>query len=112
MQRPKPAWRARKAGYIARVPKLTAEARLVSAADKLNNTRATLRELRQSGDEVWKRFKGGKDGTLWYYRCLVQAFRTAGPAPIVDELDRTVTEIEKLVASDKQAAAAAGSWLV
>jgi len=102
MQRPKPAWRARKAGYIARVPKLSASARLVSAADKLNNTRAMLRELRQCGDEVWKRFKGGREGTLWYYRCLVQAFRTAGATAIVDELDRTVAEIEKFVANEKQ----------
>jgi (p)ppGpp synthase/HD superfamily hydrolase len=102
MQRPKPAWRARKASYIARIPKLSNSARLVSAADKLHNARSLLRDLRESGEAVWTRFKGGKDGTLWYHRCLVQAFRTAGITPLVEELDRVVTRIEEIVAAEKQ----------
>jgi GTP pyrophosphokinase len=58
------------------------------------------------GDELWSRFKGGKDGTLWYYRSLVSVFDIAGSSPImgrpdrtrpvVEELDRVVGEIEKL----------------
>ena len=62
MQRPKPAWRTRKVGYIARIPKLSDSARLVSVADKLHNARGLLRDLRESGEAVWTRFKGGKDG--------------------------------------------------
>jgi GTP pyrophosphokinase len=45
---------------------------------------------------VWGRFKGGKEGTLWYYRSLVGAFRAHGPSPLVEELARTVEEIERL----------------
>ena len=104
MLSPKPAWRTRKAGYIARIPKLSNSARLVSIADKLQNARSLLRDLRESGEAVWPRFKGGKDGTLWYQRCLVQAFRTAGAAgasPLVDELDRVVTRIEEFVLAEK-----------
>jgi len=101
MQRPKPAWRPRKASYIARIPKLSDSARLVSMADKLHNARSLLRDLRESGEAVWTRFKGGKDGTLWYQRCLVQAFRTAGESPLVEELDRVVTRIEELVLVEK-----------
>ena len=104
LQRPKPPWRARKAGYIARIPKLNASTRLVAVADKLHNARAVLQGLHETGDAVWKRFKGGKDGTLWYFRCLVQAFRTAGADALVEELDRVVTEVEA-VAKEKTAEA-------
>ena len=52
--------------------------RLVSAADKLANTRSVLADLRVLGDELGSRFKGGKDGTLWYYRSLVSVFEIAG----------------------------------
>jgi GTP pyrophosphokinase len=93
---PKPPWRARKAAYIAHIPRAPASVRLVSAADKLHNARAILRDLRVLGDSLWDRFRGGKEGTLWYYRCLVQAFKAAGIHPLVDELERVVLEIERL----------------
>jgi len=47
------------------------------------------------GDCVWERFKGGKDGSLWYYRSLVEAFSQAELTPLVEELDRTVLELEQ-----------------
>jgi hypothetical protein len=47
-------------------------------------------------DQLWDRFTGKKDGTLWYYRALVSAFSEAGSNPVVEELDRVVAEIEKL----------------
>lgn len=93
---PKPPWQQRKENYIAEVSKASASVRLVSAADKLHNTRAILSDFRQVGDVVWTRFKGGKDGTLWYYRSLITAFRKAGKSPLIDELDRVVTELEQL----------------
>ncbi|HEY4248982.1 MAG TPA: HD domain-containing protein [Lacunisphaera sp.] len=95
---PKPPWRKRKEDYIAHVPAASASVRLVSAADKLHNARAILRDLRQMGARLWPRFNGGKEGTLWYYRSLVAAFQTAGPTELVAELDRVVTEIEQLAA--------------
>jgi hypothetical protein len=50
--------------------------------------------------EVFGRFSGKKDGTLWYYRALVTAFREHGDhTDLVDELDRVVTQIEKLSAA-------------
>ena len=95
-QTPKPPWRERKEKYIAHLKSASASTRLVSASDKLHNAQAILHNLREDGDEVWTRFKGGKEGTLWYYRSLVTAFREHGDSPLVDELDRAVTEIERL----------------
>ena len=45
---------------------------------------------------MWDRYSGGKEGMLWYFRCLVQAFKTAGATPLVEELERVVFEIERL----------------
>ena len=87
---PKPPWRQRKQAYIDRISTVSGSVRLVSAADKLYNVRSILKEYRQLGDCVWERFKGGKDGSLWYYRSLVEAFRQDESTPIVEKLDRTV----------------------
>ena len=95
---PKPPWRQRKEDYIAHIPKASASVRLVSASDKLHNARAILRDLRIHGDSVWSRFKGGKDGSLWYYRSLIDAFREAGGGELIEELNRVVTELEQLSA--------------
>jgi|SRR5271166_1714666 len=93
---PKPAWRKRKEDYIAHVSEALRSVRLVSASDKLHNARAILRDYRQHGEALWSRFNGGKDGTLWYYRSLVSAFTKAGSNELIEELDRVVSEIEKL----------------
>lgn len=95
---PKPPWRKRKEDYLAHVGGASASVLLVSAADKLHNARAILRDYRQLGDEVWSRFTGGKDGSLWYYRALITAYGQAGNRELVEELDRVVTEIEQLAA--------------
>ncbi len=92
---PKPPWRQRKQAYIDRISTASGSVRLVSAADKLYNVRSILKDYRQLGDCVWERFTGGKDGSLWYYRSLVEAFRQAELTPIVEELDRTVLELEQ-----------------
>jgi GTP pyrophosphokinase len=97
-QTPKPPWPDRKRAYIEHLKDSDSSTRLVSASDKLHNTRAILAELRRNGLEVFERFAGKKDGTLWYYRALVTAFRQHGNhADLIDELDRVVSEIEKFV---------------
>ncbi len=95
---PKPPWRARKEAYIAHVRKASRSIRIVSASDKLDNARAVLGDYRIVGEALWERFKGGREGTLWYYGALVKAFREAGEGSLVDELDRVVTEIHRLAA--------------
>jgi len=96
---PKPPWRARKEAYVAHVRLAPAPVLLVSAADKLHNARSILLDYRSRGNELWPRFSGGREGTLWYYRALVDAYRHAGaPAALVDELARVVEELERLAA--------------
>jgi len=96
---PKPPWKRRKEAYVAHIRNTSASVRLVSACDKLQNARAILADYRVLGESLWRRFSGGKEGTLWYYRALVQAFREAGTSPLIEELDRVVSEIERLASA-------------
>jgi len=99
---PKPPWRKRKEDYVAHVRRAPASVRLVSAADKLHNARAILADYRVHGEALWSRFKGGKDGTLWYYRALTEAYRLAeveaAHERLAADLDRVVSELEGLAA--------------
>jgi (p)ppGpp synthase/HD superfamily hydrolase len=96
---PKAPWRERKEAYLARVPELSASARLVSAADKLHNSRAYLRRYRQAGESIWADFQGGRAGTLWYLRAVTAAFQQGGSTALIGDLDLAVTELELLVST-------------
>jgi (p)ppGpp synthase/HD superfamily hydrolase len=91
---PKPPWCERKETYIRHLKRADADTRLVSAADKLNNARSILIDYREIGEPVWARFNGGRDGTLWYYRTLLDEFLRHKPNRITRELKRVVEEIE------------------
>jgi GTP pyrophosphokinase len=93
---PKPPWRQRKEAYLEHLHKAPACVRLVSAADKLHNARAIVSDLRSLGSELWPRFNGGRDGTLWYYEGLIRAFRDGWQHPLIDELERVVEEMRRL----------------
>ena len=56
-----------------------------------------MHDYRTMGEECWERFKGGKDGTLWYYRALVEALRQTASTPLIEELARVVLDLEQLV---------------
>jgi len=95
---PKPPWRARKEKYIARLKREDADTRLISAADKLNNVRSILSDYRAIGESVWSRFNGGREGTLWYYRTLLDVFLRHQPNRITRDLELAVNELDALAA--------------
>ena len=94
---PKPPWRERKESYLVHLKDAEPSVRLVSACDKLHNARSICSDLIELGEVVFGRFKGGKNGTLWYYRSLADEFNRGGPKRIAAELGRVVTEIENRV---------------
>jgi len=91
---PKPAWRERKETYLRHLKKADGETRLVSAADKLNNVRSILSDYREVGESIWARFNGGREGTLWYYRSLVEEFLQHKSNRLIRELELAVQELE------------------
>jgi GTP pyrophosphokinase len=99
---PKPPWRERKENYIRHLKHADDDTRLVSAADKLNNVRSILSDHRSVGAAIWARFNGGRDGTLWYYRALLNEFLRA-PNRLIKEFELATRELEaqaKLTSAD------------
>lgn len=72
----KDPWRDRKTRYIDHLDTLDRDTLLVSLSDKVHNARSILRDFRTPGvgHLVFERFKGAKEGTLWYYEKLAEKF--------------------------------------
>jgi len=96
IEQPKPPWRQRKERYLAHLVQASADAKLVSVADKVHNARSILTDLRIHGPAVWDRFTADRESILWYYQSLIKAFRQNWQHPLIDELERSVREIERL----------------
>jgi (p)ppGpp synthase/HD superfamily hydrolase len=98
---PKPSWRERKEPYIRHLRTADADTRLVSVADKLHNARSIVADYRELGEQIWERFQGRREGTLWYYRALLDEFKRKKPNRLINEFERVVIELEALTASPK-----------
>jgi (p)ppGpp synthase/HD superfamily hydrolase len=94
---PKPPWIERKRAFIRHLAHFPDEVMLVTAADKLDNCRRMVTNLRVTGKGVWKTVSGGRE-RLWYYRSVVEAMRPrlVKIAPrLFDELDQAVSDLEQ-----------------
>jgi (p)ppGpp synthase/HD superfamily hydrolase len=103
---PKPPWKGRKEKYIAHLRDADDSVLMVAAADKLVNARTVMKDYRQAGEEVWKRFNAGKPDQLWYYREVTSAILSAAgdgrARPLAEELKRAVDELEALCSNGKE----------
>lgn len=93
---PKLPWVVRKEEYLKRLQHEDVETRLVSASDKLHNVRTVIADYRTDGESIWKRFSGGRDGTLWYYRALNAEFQRRKQNRITRDLAIALSELDTL----------------
>jgi len=111
---PKPQWRPRKEAYIASLASKPEASLQVSLADKTHNAGAIIADLATHGEALWDRFTGGRDGSLWYYESLAQAFTDRIPGP---PTDRFAALVGQMRAASELAAASViigqfeGGWL-
>ncbi|MCS7016567.1 MAG: HD domain-containing protein [Gemmatales bacterium] len=93
-EKPEPPWYPRKKAYLVRLQSAPPEALLIVVADKVHNVRSLVQLLRREGLACFQRFRGGQEGTLWYYREMVRLFRQRLPeCELTDELTRLVEEL-------------------
>lgn len=84
--------------YIRRLADASERARWVCAADKLHNANSLLADLQRTiqPENVWGRFKAGKEGTVRWYRAVYDRLRALKfDAAIMPELEKTVTKLEQ-----------------
>lgn len=94
---PKGPWEARKRTHIAKLREAPVTLRLVSAADKLHNGRAMVRDLRLQGPALWRHFNASPAQTVWYYRAMLEALSEGWSHPILDELREVVDALATTV---------------
>jgi (p)ppGpp synthase/HD superfamily hydrolase len=97
--RPKPPWRQRKERYLAHLPHADPAIKLVSAADKLHNVLSCVHDYQDSGEELFDRFRGGREGTLWYFREVHRALAEGWDHPIVPLLGEQVVYLHELASA-------------
>jgi (p)ppGpp synthase/HD superfamily hydrolase len=94
LETPKPPWRARKQAHINHLASSRPESIHVKLADKVHNANNLLRSLHEHGPSVWDDFKGGREGTLWYFREMHAVFSQARSGYLMEEFARLIREIE------------------
>lgn len=92
-------WLERKENYLAHLENASPSVCLVSAADKLHNVRSIMRDYREHGDDIWERFQGKRDGTLWYYETVADTLLRRYRAQLTRDLQDEVDELLKLTAT-------------
>lgn len=94
----RPPWIERKMAYLQHMKTVPESVLLVSSADKLHNARTLVQDYRQRGEALWTEFSGSKEGTLWYFDSLIEAYgQRQHVTPITEELARTIDELKQLV---------------
>ena len=92
---PKPPWKERKAASLAALVTASSSVQRVVLADKLHNARSTLVEYGQRGDQVWQKFRGGREGTLWFYQQFIQTQSLRSDTPLLEELKQVIAALER-----------------
>lgn len=98
-QQPKPPWRERKEQFLARLAEASDSVRLVCAADKIHNLRSLVRAYQNQAEAIWSAFRGGREGTLWYYRAVLEVLQKGSSLPILQEFAAVVDQLERLVSA-------------
>ena len=89
-------WVERKENYLAHLENANGSVCLVSAADKLHNVRSIIRDYREHGEEVWQRFQGRRDGTLWYYETVAHTLLRRFHSQLTRDLQEAVDDLLRL----------------
>ncbi len=99
----KAPWLQRKRDYLTHMVGASLGVLRIACADKLHNARSIERDHRDAGTAVFKRFKGDREGTLWYYRGLARLYSAllidepsldSGFRALIRDLRETVARLE------------------
>jgi (p)ppGpp synthase/HD superfamily hydrolase len=93
---PKPPWEERKVNSIAKMKNVSGSAIRVILADKIHNVQSIIREYQKYGKPIWDSFKGGREGTIWYYKEVLAVLASRTESHLITELKLTVEHLEKL----------------
>jgi (p)ppGpp synthase/HD superfamily hydrolase len=94
---PKPPWRERKLEYLKKLSSASPSGLKVSLADKLHNIRSLILAYQKYGEAIWRNFRGGKEGTMWYYHQLSGIFHQHGENVMLAEFDHALRQLDQMI---------------
>ena len=90
-------WEKRKQEALAHLAQAEEREQMLVLADKLANVRAIARDYARYGENLWQRFKRGKDVQSWYYHAAVKAMAAlefdSAATPFYKEFEDKVNEV-------------------
>jgi (p)ppGpp synthase/HD superfamily hydrolase len=89
------SWEERKEHTIEFLKTASPEIRAVACADKLHNVRSIMSDYEKNGEQVWSRFKRGKEKQQWYYENIIDSLGTGSSFSLLEELKLEVKRLFK-----------------
>lgn len=90
-------WEKRKEEALVHLAQADEREQKLVLADKLANMRAIARDYAKYGEDLWQRFKRGKNIQSWYYHAAVKAMSDlefdAEAAPFYKEFEDEVNQV-------------------
>lgn len=93
----KAPWLERKQHHIDRLTTATREVALVTAADKLHNLHAQIRDVRREGVATMSRFNASPTQIVWFHEQIAGALAGHRGFVPVDEMQEATTQLAALL---------------
>ena len=87
------SWEERKSATIRALGDCDRKFAMLVCADKLSNIRDVLQVQKNEGEEVWKRFKRGRDSQEWLYHSYVRALSRLSDLKMYNEFKEIVQTV-------------------
>lgn len=79
-------WKIRKEENLEHVKNAPVESQMIMLADKVSNLRATVRDFRQSGSDIWDKFNMKDEAQqAWYYKSVAHVLKNLSYLPAYQE---------------------------
>jgi (p)ppGpp synthase/HD superfamily hydrolase len=87
------SWENRKKHTLQYLESAPDEIRYVACADKLHNIRSMIEDHKKLGDNMWSKFKRGREQQEWYYRGLVDSLSQGSSFSLLAQLGDEVEHL-------------------
>jgi len=98
----KASWLERKQKYLNHLAGASAEAMLVSAADKTHNLRSMIEAYKLVGEKLWGYFNSPPDRKLWFYEEVLRIVKEKYPDGIEKELEKALADMKTIIVENKK----------
>ena len=87
-------WKIRKQEQLEKVVGVPREAKMIMLADKLSNMRASQRDFRKIGKDIWNKFNMTDEAEQsWYYHTVAKVLSELSDTPCYQEYVSILTEV-------------------